>query len=104
MLCSLLGRKHHQQCHLAVDASSDHSDFPREMHPLVQEWPGCYRVTNNFLLGSEAFSTERNSHLVLQPGQKPMAKEDTVPSGEATAAVLLNGHDISVKLHLKHLD
>lgn len=93
MLCSFLRKSCNQQCHSAVDASS-YNNLPRVMCPQVQQPHDCYRVTNNFPRGSEAFSTKRNSHLALQLGQKPMAEEDIGPSGEATAVVLLNRCDV----------
>lgn len=103
MLCSLLGKNCHQQCHSAVYASSYNNDLSSKLSSLVQWWHDCYRVTNCFPLGAEVFSTKRNSHLELQPGQKLMSAEDTGPSEGSTAVVRLDGHDVSVKLLSKYL-
>lgn len=94
MLCSLLGKNSHQQCHSGVDASSYCNDLPSNT------CHDSYRLTNSVhcgLLHRREFPSSPRAY------PKPMSGKDIGPNPGVTAVVLLNGYDVSVKLLSKYL-
>lgn len=83
-----------QQSYSVVKLVPNKTKWPGKMSTLVQSWQMCHR-----------FNTCSGKELIAWPckhGLKPLSKEVISSRGEATAIVLLNSHDIPIKLLLIH--
>lgn len=101
--CRLLGENCHAQSHPAVDPVCSDISQAGQMNLVVRRWKLCYggHQPSSATEDSDSLdpcSTGRNPHMVLQTQPNPVAGEVIGSRGKTTAAVLVNGHDVSVEL------
>lgn len=88
----LLEEKTRQLSYSELDPVCRSSNLPGKICPICNSGMTVVGVTNHFLIGYEACSTERAHAWYYKPDQKPKAREVTEPKGEAASVILLNGH------------